>query len=52
MPEVRQLLDVVLPRVEWTHELAITWFENQQRRKRVARHSHWKRWLREHPYLT
>jgi hypothetical protein len=31
-------------------ELAIGWFENEQRRKQVARHSHWRRWLREHPY--
>ena len=29
---------------------AIAWYENQQRRKRTARQSHWRRWLREHPY--
>jgi hypothetical protein len=50
VPEIRQLLEVVLPRVAWTPELAIAWYENQQRRKRAARRSHWRRWFREHPY--
>ena len=31
VPEIRQLLEIVLPRVVWTP--AIAWFENQQRRK-------------------
>ena len=52
VPEVRQHLEVVLPRVEWTPEFAIAWFENQQRRRRAARRSHWWRWLREHPCPT
>src|SRR5262245_24420492 len=43
VPEIRQLLEVVLPRVEWTPEFAIAWYENQQRRKRAARQSHWRR---------
>ena len=43
VPEIRQLLEVVLPRVEWTPELVIAWYENQQQRKRAARRSHWRR---------
>lgn len=29
VPEVRQLLEVVLPRVEWNPELAIAWYRDQ-----------------------
>lgn len=50
VPEIRQLLEVVLPRVVWTPETAIAWYQNQQRRKAVAQRCHWARWLREHPY--
>gem|GEM_PF-3236651 len=52
VPEVREILEVVLPRADWTPEFAIAWFENQQRRKRVSRRSHWRRWFRGHPYPT
>jgi hypothetical protein len=47
-----EVVEVVLPRVVWTPEFTIAWYKNQQRRTRVARQSHWRRWLREHPYPT
>ena len=50
MPEVRRLLEVVLPQERWRAATAIAWYVNQQRRKAAARASHRKRWLREHPY--
>jgi hypothetical protein len=50
VPEIRQPLEVVLPRVVWTPEFAIAWYVNQQHRKHAARRFHAQRWLREHPY--
>lgn len=50
LPEVRRLLEVVLPHEHWTAATAIAWYRNQQRRKAAARASHRKRWLREHPW--
>ena len=50
VPEVRRLLEVVLPQERWSAATAIAWYVNQQRRKAAARASHRKRWLREHPY--
>jgi len=50
VPEVRRLLEVVLPQQRWDAAAAIAWCRNQQRRKAAARASHRKRWLREHPY--
>jgi hypothetical protein len=41
VPEIRQLLEVVLPRVRWTPALAIAWWRHQQLRKIVARNCHW-----------
>ena len=49
VPEVRRLLEVVLPQVTWSAATAIAWYVDQQRRKAAARASHRKRWLREHP---
>ena len=49
MPEVRRLLEVVLPHERWDAAAALAWYVNQQRRKAAARASHRKRWLREHP---
>ena len=49
MPEVRQLLEVVLPRERWDAAAALAWWEHQRRRKAAARASHAKRWLRGHP---
>ena len=49
MPEVRRLLDVVLPAERWNATTVISWYEHQQRRKAAARASHTKRWLSEHP---
>lgn len=49
VPEIRQLLEVVLPIERWSAATAIAWYEHQQRRKAAARASHAKRWLREHP---
>ena len=51
VPEVRRLLEVVLPQVLWSAATAIAWYMNQQRRKAAARASHRKRWLREHPWV-
>ena len=51
MPEVRQLLEVVLPWQRWDAAAAIAWFEHQCRRKAAARASHARRWLREHPRI-
>ena len=50
VPEVRRLLEVVLPQEPWDAATAIAWYVHQQRRKAAARASHRKRWLREHPY--
>ncbi|HUY97022.1 MAG TPA: hypothetical protein VMW47_05285 [Verrucomicrobiae bacterium] len=50
MPEIRQLLDVVLPRVPWDARTALAWLRHQHRRKAAATASHRRRWLREHPY--
>jgi hypothetical protein len=49
VPEIRQLLEVVLPIERWSTATAIAWYEDQQRRKATARESHRRRWLREHP---
>jgi hypothetical protein len=49
VPEIRQLLEVMLPVERWNAATAIAWYEHQQRRKAAARASHTKRWLREHP---
>jgi SRSO17 transposase len=49
VPEVRQLLEVVLPQRRWDATAAIAWWEHQRRRKAAARASHTKRWLRTHP---
>ena len=49
MPEVRRLLEVVLPHERWDAAAALAWYRHQQRRKAAARASHRKRWLREHP---
>ena len=49
VPEIRQLLEVVLPVERWTAAAAIAWYEHQQRRKAAARASHRHRWLLEHP---
>jgi hypothetical protein len=49
VPEVRRLLEVVLPAERWSAATAIAWYEHQQRRKAAARASHTRRWLREHP---
>jgi len=50
VPEVRRLLEVVLPAEPWTAAAAIAWYVGQQRRKAASRASHRKRWLREHPW--
>ena len=52
MPEVRRLLEVVLPQERWSAAVAIAWYVDQQRRKAAARASHRKRWLREHPWAN
>lgn len=52
MPEVRRLLEVVLPQERWGAATAIAWYVDQQRRKAAARASHRKRWLREHPWAN
>ena len=52
MPEIRQLLEVVLPMERWTAAAAIAWYEHQQRRKAAARASHRRPWLREHPIIA
>jgi len=49
VPEVRRLLEVVLPQERWSAAAAIAWYEAQQRRKAAAKASHTRRWLREHP---
>ena len=51
VPEVRRLLEVVLPEVRWSAAAAIAWYLNQQRRETAARASHRKRWLQEHPHI-
>ena len=52
MPEVRQLLEVVLPQERWDAAAAIAWWEHQRRRKAAARASHARRWLDEHPRVA
>ena len=49
VPEVRQLLEVVLRWERWSATVAIAWYVNRQRRKAAAGASHTRRWLREHP---
>jgi len=49
VPEVRRLLEVVLPMERWDMTAAIAWYVGQRRRKAAARASHAQRWLREHP---
>jgi hypothetical protein len=49
VPEIRQLLEAVLPCPEWNPIVALTWFHDQQRRKHAAYLSHRRRWLRDHP---
>ncbi len=51
VPEVRQLLEVVLPLERWDAIAAIAWYEGQQRRKVASRASHARRWEREHPWV-
>jgi len=50
VPEVRRLLEVVLPPVTWTPEQAIAWFHQQREPKAEAQRCHRQRWLREHPH--
>jgi hypothetical protein len=49
VPEVRRLLEVVLPLERWDAGAALAWLIAQRRRKAAARESHRRRWLREHP---
>jgi hypothetical protein len=49
VPEVRRLLEVVLPRRHWDPAAVIAWYQGQERRKAAATASHRKRWPREHP---
>jgi hypothetical protein len=49
VPEVRRLLEVVLPLERWDAGAAIAWLAGQHRRKAAATASHRRRWLREHP---
>ena len=49
MPEVRKLLQAVLPRIQWSPDDVIAWYKQQQRRKTIAQESHKKRWLFDHP---
>ncbi|MHB1894678.1 MAG: hypothetical protein ACYCTZ_16015 [Candidatus Dormibacteria bacterium] len=46
---MRQLLAVVLPRVQWDLATALGWLRDQHRRKAAASASHRRRWLRDHP---
>jgi hypothetical protein len=49
VPEIRALLETVLPRPEWNPRAALDWLRDQQHRKDAARLAHGRRWLREHP---
>ena len=49
VPEIRFLLQFVLPRVRWDSERLLRWYRTQQRRKARSQQAHRERWLREHP---
>jgi hypothetical protein len=48
VPELRRLLQIVLPLPVWEVEDALAWLRWQHQRKRVAREAHYKRWLRKY----
>ena len=49
VPEVRRLLEVVLPWERWSAAAAIAWYEHQRQPKAAAKASHTRRWIREFP---
>jgi len=49
VPEIRALLEAVLPRPEWNVRVALDWLRDQRHHKDAARLAHRQRWLREHP---
>jgi hypothetical protein len=49
VPEIRALLEAVLPRPAWNATIALDWLRDQQHRKDAARLAHGQRWLRDHP---
>jgi hypothetical protein len=49
VPEIRALLEVVLPRPEWNVRVALDWLWHLRNRKDAARLAHGRRSRREHP---
>jgi len=49
VPEIRRLLEVVLPRITWSPQDVIVWFMKQQHNKEKSRNSYKKKWLKNHP---
>lgn len=48
MPEIRRLLEAVLPRKTWDPDSVIAWFKNQRRNKEKSRISHRNKWLKKY----
>jgi hypothetical protein len=49
VPEIRRLLEVILPRITWDPKNIIAWFMKQRQNKEKARKSHKQKWLANHP---
>jgi ABC-type proline/glycine betaine transport system substrate-binding protein len=49
VPEIRRLLEIVLPKITWSPENVIAWFMKQQKNKEKSKLSHKRKWLKDHP---
>jgi len=52
VPEIRRLLEVILPRITWDPKNIIAWFMKQRQNKEKARKSHKQKWLANNTILT
>jgi hypothetical protein len=49
VPEIRRLLEVVLPRITWNSQDVIAWFMKQRKNKEKSQKSHIKKWREKYP---
>jgi hypothetical protein len=49
VPEIRRLLEVVLPRINWNPQDVIAWFMKQRQNKEKSQKSHTKKWRGKYP---
>jgi len=49
VPEIRRILEVVLPRITWNPQDVIAWFMKQRQNKEKSQKSHTKKWREKYP---